>query len=71
MLTKFMTFAEKLKKERERLGLTQPQLTAVFKNDNKPISQRVLWNWEHGTVEPFDVTQEGVLARLKKMKRKN
>ena len=66
-----MTFAEKLKKERERLGLTQPEQAALFKNDSKPISQRVLWNWEHGTVEPFDVTQEGVLARLKKMKRKN
>ena len=65
-----MTFAEKLKKERERLGLTQPELASVFKNDNKPISQRVLWNWEHGTVEPFDVTQEGVLARLKKIKKR-
>ena len=65
-----MTFAEKLKKERERLGLTQPELASVFENDNKPISQRVLWNWEHGTLEPFDVTQEGVLARLKKIKKR-
>ena len=65
-----MTFAEKLKKERERLGLTQPELASVFENDNKPISQRVLWNWEHVTVEPFDVTQEGVLARLKKIKKR-
>tara|TARA_B100001057_G_scaffold351976_1_gene353486 strand:+ start:969 stop:1169 length:201 start_codon:yes stop_codon:yes gene_type:complete len=65
-----MTFAQKLKKERERLGLTQPELASVFENDNKPISQRVLWNWEHGTVEPFNVTQEGVLARLKKLKKK-
>ena len=65
-----MTFAEKLKKERERLGLTQPELASVFENDNKRISQRVLWNWVHGTVEPFDVTQEGVLARLKKIKKR-
>ena len=65
-----MTFAEKLKKERERLGLTQPELASVFENDNKPVSQSVLWNWEHGTVEPFDVTQEGVLARLKKIKKR-
>ena len=65
-----MTFAEKLKKERERLGITQPELAALFQNDSKPISQRVLWNWEHGTVEPFNVTQEGVLARLKKLKKK-
>tara|TARA_S200002703_G_C3722440_1_gene221935 strand:- start:384 stop:584 length:201 start_codon:yes stop_codon:yes gene_type:complete len=65
-----MTFANKLKKERERLGITQPELAALFKNDSKPISQRVLWNWEHGTVEPFNVTQEGVLARLKKLKKK-
>ena len=65
-----MSFANKLKKERERLGITQPELAALFKNDKKPISQRVLWNWEHGTVEPFDVTQEGVLARLKKMKKR-
>ena len=65
-----MTFAQKLKKERERLGITQPELAALFQNDSKPISQRVLWNWEHGTVEPFNVTQEGVLARLKKLKKK-
>lgn len=65
-----MTFAEKLKKERERLGITQLELAALFQNDSKPISQRVLWNWEHGTVEPFNVTQEGILARLKKLKKK-
>ena len=65
-----MTFAEKLKKERDRLGLTQPEFQALFSKDKKPPSQRVLWNWENGTVEPFEVTQEGVLARLRKLKKK-
>ena len=63
-----MTFANKLKKERKRLGLTQAGLAALFAKDPKPPSVRVLWDWESGKVEPFTVTQEGILARLEKLK---
>jgi len=63
-----MTFANKLKKERKRLSLTQAEFAALFAKDPNPPSVRVLWNWENGQVEPFTVTQEGILARLKKLK---
>jgi DNA-binding transcriptional regulator YiaG len=57
-----MNFAEQLKAERERLGLTQAGAAAFLE-----VSPRAVWKWEHGN-EPLVVTQEGVLARLKKAK---
>ena len=63
-----MTFAESIKKERERLGLTQAGLTDVFAKDKRPPSRRVLWAWEAGQTVPMDVTQEGILARVKSIK---
>jgi len=63
-----MTFANKLKQERKRLSLTQAEFAALFAKDPKPPSVRVLWDWESGKVEPFTVTQEGILARLEKLK---
>jgi len=63
-----MTFANKLKQERKRLSLTQAEFAALFAKDPKPPSVRVLWDWESGKVEPFTVTQEGILARLEQLK---
>lgn len=59
-----MTFAEQLKSERERLGLTQAEAA-----DLVGVSPRAIWKWEHGD-EPLAVTAEGVLARLKRAKAK-
>ena len=63
-----MTFANKLKQERKRLSLTQAEFAALFAKDPKPPRVRVLWDWESGKVEPFTATQEGILARLEKLK---
>jgi transcriptional regulator with XRE-family HTH domain len=60
-----MTFAESLKSERARLGLTQAAAAALLE-----ISPRVLWEWEAGKTEPYPITREGALARLKKAKPK-
>lgn len=57
-----MTFPEKLKSHRERLGFTQAEL-ALFLD----ISPRALWQWEKGKL-PHILTQEGALARLSKAK---
>jgi transcriptional regulator with XRE-family HTH domain len=57
-------FADQLKEERERLGLTQAEAAALL-----DVSPRAIWKWEHGS-EPLPVTAEGVLARLKKAKAK-
>jgi transcriptional regulator with XRE-family HTH domain len=56
-----MTFAQKLKAERERLGLTQNEAAALCS-----VSPRAWWRWENGEGDPLIVTREGVLARLKK-----
>ena len=60
-----MTFAEQLKAERKRLGLTQAQAAALL-----DVSARVHWEWETGKTEPYAITQEGALARMKKAKPK-
>lgn len=57
-------FADQLKSERERLGLTQAEAATALQ-----VSPRAIWKWEHGD-EPLAVTAEGVLARLKKLKPK-
>jgi len=59
-----MTFAAKIKSERERLGLTQSQAAAVL-----DVSPRAIWQWEQGR-EPIALTQEGALMRLAKRKPK-
>jgi transcriptional regulator with XRE-family HTH domain len=60
-----MTFADKLKSERLRTGLTQPDAAGLLE-----VPQRTLWEWEHGKTEPYKVTQEGALARFAKLKTK-
>ena len=57
-------FPEQLKNHRERLGLTQAELAAFL-----DVSPRAIWQWEKGTL-PHVLTQEGVLARLTKAKRR-
>ena len=56
-----MTFADKLKAERQRLTLTQGEASAIL-----GIPFRTYWEWEHAKTEPYEITQEGALARLKK-----
>lgn len=60
-----MTFAEELKKQRTRLRMSQPELAKLLE-----VSARVHWDWESGKTEPYKITQEGALARLKKAKTK-
>ena len=57
-----MTFAQKLKNHRNRLGLTQVEAAALLE-----VSKRTYEYWEKGRV-PLKVTQEGVLARLTSLK---
>lgn len=59
-----MSFAEQIKFERERLGLTQAEAATLL-----DISPRAVWQWEQGQ-EPIKLTQEGALARLQKFKPK-
>jgi transcriptional regulator with XRE-family HTH domain len=60
-----MTFAENLKSERKRLGLTQAEAATLL-----GVSPRAVWQWEQGE-QPLAVTQEGAIGRLKKRKVKN
>jgi len=60
-----VTFAEQLKAERLRLGLTQPQAAEAL-----GLSNRVYWDYENGKSVPEGITQEGALARLAKLKPK-
>jgi transcriptional regulator with XRE-family HTH domain len=57
-------FAEQLKSECERLGITQAEAAVLL-----DVSPRAIWQWLHGK-EPLAVTAEGVIARLKKSKAK-
>lgn len=56
------SFAEELKNERQRLGLTQAEAATAL--DVKP---RTIWKWENDE-PPLHLTQEGALARLRRMK---
>ena len=60
-----MTFSERLKAERKRLGITQAQAAKLL-----DVSARVHWEWEKGTTTPYAITQEGALTRLKQAKPK-
>ena len=57
-----MTFAEKLKSERRRLGLIQEAAAAAC---DEP--KRTWADWERGKTTPKPCHQEGILARLGKM----
>lgn len=57
-----MTFAQQLKAERTRVGKTQAEVAAILE-----VSKRSVEQWEAGS-EPLKVTQEGVLARMKRQR---
>lgn len=61
MKTKTLSFSEQIKAERVRLGLTQAEAATLCN-----VSPRVWWQWESGRGSTLHVTQEGVLARLRK-----
>lgn len=58
-----MTFAEQLKQEKARLGLSLATMAKTLE-----IGQRTLEHWIKGDRIPLPVTQEGTLARLQKKK---
>jgi DNA-binding XRE family transcriptional regulator len=58
-----MDFDDKLKQERERLGITQAQAASLLS-----IAKRTYCDWEYGITTPPEVAQEGALARLRKAK---
>ena len=61
MPTKFSkdcSFAQKIKLERERIGITQAECAVIL-----GVSPRAIWQWEQGQ-EPIALTQEGALHRL-------
>jgi len=57
-----MTFRKQLQAERDRLDITQAQCAQILS-----VSLRTITDWEarHNPTIPFEVTQEGALARLK------
>lgn len=59
-----MSFAEQIKSEIDRLGLTQAEAATLLE-----VSPRAVWKWLHGDA-PLAVTAEGVIARLKRAKAK-
>ncbi len=60
-----MNFADKLKSERERTGLTQQQAADLLEQ-----SKSIVEKWESEARTPSAITQEGALARLSKLKTK-
>lgn len=60
-----MDFAAQLKSERERTGLTQKGAALALGQ-----SQSIIEKWERGDRTPSEITQEGALARLAKIKKK-
>ena len=58
-----MSFADQLKSERERLGITQAQAASIL-----GVSKSVLAKWEIADRTPLELTQEGALQRLRAIK---
>lgn len=59
-----MSFADQLKQERERLGITQAQAASLI-----AVPDRTYWEWEAGKTTPYAITQEGALTRLRTTKK--
>lgn len=59
-----MSFADQLKQERERLGITQAQAASLLS-----VSKSILAKWEIDDRTPLAITQEGALARLRTTKK--
>ena len=60
-----MSFADQIKQERERLGITQAQAASLLS-----VSKSVLAKWEIADRTPLAITQEGALARLRTTKKR-
>lgn len=60
-----MSFADQLKSERTRLGLSQAELAALL-----DVSKSSIEKWEYGTKTPILIAQEGALDRLRKTKKR-
>jgi len=58
-----VSFADQLKSERERLGITQAQAASIL-----GVSKSVLAKWEIADRAPLELTQEGALQRLRAIK---
>jgi DNA-binding transcriptional regulator YiaG len=58
-------FSETFKVLREQLGLTQMEAAVLLDSTPSQVSR-----WEGGTSVPHTLTQEGILARLRKAGRK-
>lgn len=56
-----MTFAQKLRTARDRLGMTQKEFAALI-----GVSKSSVEKWEAGGREPLAVMQEGIFARIAK-----
>ena len=59
-----MTFAEQLKSERQRLGMTRVEAARLLE-----VSASWVDKAERDVREPIKITQEGALARLKQVKK--
>ena len=60
-----MEFHEKLKSEKDRLGLTLAGLARVLE-----VGQRTVEHWLNADRVPAEITKEGALSRLKKEQKK-
>jgi transcriptional regulator with XRE-family HTH domain len=58
-----MKFSEQLASEKDRLGMTLAGLAVAL-----DVGQRTVEHWLKGDRTPLAVTQEGVLARLRRIK---
>lgn len=54
-----MNFADRLRNERQRLGITQAQAAEIL-----DIPKRTYCEWELSNTTPYAITQEGALRRL-------
>ena len=60
-----MSFADQLKSERERLGLTQAVAAALL-----DVPVRTYWEWEADKTTPYAITQEGAIGRFRATKKR-
>jgi len=58
-------FAERLKAERQRLGLNQSELAVLL-----GVSMEWVSKAERDLSTPLEITQEGALARMRKTKKR-
>ena len=60
-----MDFANQLKSERARLGLSQAEMAALL-----DVSKSTVEKWEYGTKTPIPIAQEGALERIRKAEKR-